>query len=297
MRRRGSPWFLLLALSCDEEQPDTALWFPPGAAGAAAATGSAGAAGTTLPNGPVDAPDAAAATPALPPSAFADGHLGYWGMVGFEDPVAVSLNQEGNHLFGFGCYRQLQVEFLNNPECAILAGEITGRELRFAFTFSDYENITYAASVVMSEDGQRMAGQFDSRGTPPFELHDITQLTAWLPIATPPWFTETPPWQPFPNWSYDLQLVGAQSTGTEFTSAQSYRFSTSDSGSSIHGDLGSYWHGEWTWNEAHDQMTIGPLSPTWPTLPTLLVLDFTTGGGLTQVTATTANGEYVFTTQ
>lgn len=218
-------------------------------------------------------------------------------MVGFEDPVAVSLNQEGNYLFGFGCYRLLQLEFLNNPECGILAGEITGHHLRFAFTFSDVsesEPITYASDMVISEDRKRMAGEFSGRGTPPFELGDYTQLTAWLPIETPPWFAETGG-LPFPGGSYDLHLDETQSTGVEFSSTRTYRFGTTDQGSSIHGDLGSYRHGEWTWNEAQDEMIIGPLSPTWPGLPTLLVLDFD-GETLTQVSATTENGEYVFTT-
>jgi hypothetical protein len=219
-------------------------------------------------------------------------------MVGFEDPIAVSLNQEGNHLFGFGCYRLLQLEFLNNPECGILAGEITGRHLRFAFTFGDVtesEPITYASDMVMAEDGQRMAGEFSSRGAPPFELGDYTHLTAWLPIETPPWFTEPSSWEPFPDGRYDLQLDETQSTGVEFSSTRTYRFGTTDQGSSLHGDLGSYWHGEWTWNDAHDQMTIGPLLPTWPGLPTLLVLDFD-GDTLVQVHASTEAGEYVFTT-
>jgi hypothetical protein len=293
--RAGLSLVLLLALACDEEQPDQAVWFPPSAPSTIATTADAGAPRTAMmPDGNLAVPDAATTTPTLLPSAFADGHLGYWGMVGFEDPVAVSLNQHGNQLSGFGCYRFLQFEFLNNPECGILAGEITEHHLRFAFTFDDTETITYAADVVMAEDGQRMAGEFSSRGTPPFELGDFTQLTAWLPIETPPWLTESGV-EPFPDGSYDLHLDEAQSTGVDFSDTRSYRLSTPNSGRTIIGDLGSYWINEWTWNEAHDQMTLGPLSPTWPGLPTRLVLDFS-GDTLTQVSASTANGEYVFAT-
>jgi hypothetical protein len=42
------------------------------------------------------------------------------------------------------------------------------------------------------------------------------------------------------------------------------------------------------------RMTIGPLAPTDPTLPTMLQLDMRNGATLTRAEATTANGFYVF---
>jgi hypothetical protein len=221
--------------------------------------------------------------------------LGMWGMVGFGDPVAIDLQRQGDRLLGLGCYAGLPdptadpVTYNHDLEaCGPVVGEITGRRLQFEIQFTAYPNVT---DVVMSEDGTRMAGYFANDVE---ELSQDPALVTWLPIEHPPFISPPePPVAGFPNApeSYGLILIPEESVGDEYSAERSYSFD--GLGHGVIGELGAYWAGEWTWSEDRQHLTIGPLPPTQPQLPTLLQLDFA-DATLKRVEATTANGFYAF---
>lgn len=247
-----------------------------GAGASGVAGGTPGGAGSTATELPIEA-------------------LGMWGMVGFGDPVAIDLQRQGDRLLGRGCYAGLP-DPTTDPvtynrdfnACGPIVGEITGQRLRFAIQFTAYPNVT---DVVMSEDGTRMAGYFAN------DVEELSQdpwLVSWLPIEQPPFISPPePPVAGFPNApeSYGLILIPEESVGDEYSAQRSYSFDAVGQG--VIGELGAYWLGEWTWSEDHQHITIGPLPPTQPELPTLLQLDFA-NASLKRVEATTANGFYAF---
>lgn len=215
---------------------------------------------------------------------------GTWAMFGFEDPVAVDIEQRGSVLSGKGCFLGLEVDGVPHPlgPCTPLTGRIVNGRAEFAFMALEYR---YAADAFVAKSGDRMAGRF----------HGVSSWygpTAWLRI------------DPSQRWlahdkrlgtalrehqgSYDLTLDPSNAPGDAFSTDRSYALSLGVNASPlIFGDLGAFWASEMAWREP--TLTIGPVPATHPELPVALELRFR-DTVLHEVTATMPEGErYVFT--
>ncbi len=100
---------------------------------------------------------------------------GRWALFGFEDPVAVELQQTGTVLAGKGCCTGFQS---NIPLacCGPVTGQCADRRASFGFSFDLGGTYEYATDAFVSADGSRMAGTFSRIDTP----------VAWIRLAAGP---------------------------------------------------------------------------------------------------------------
>ena len=195
---------------------------------------------------------------------------GEWAMFTFADPVAVSLRQDGTVLSGTGCCGGLNpaVDFCCSP---IAGGSIIGRNVKFAFPI-DIAGGPYAADVFVSADGSRMAGAFHNvvGWGPPMAWVRIASGEPWLPETSGELANVVEPRAA----TFALTLNGVESV-LGFSPDATYSFGlVYDLRAMVYGDLGSFWEGELSWNEAEQTLTAGPVPETHPELPTELRLRF-----------------------
>lgn len=215
---------------------------------------------------------------------------GRWGMTAFEDPVGVSLQQSDGVLSGEGCVVGAPGGFTPMPVslCGPLTGQIDGRNASFEF---DFELAVYKARVVVSEDGQRMAGRFKGVGE-----EFLAWTTAWIRVD-PEQLWLSSGGEQLPEdllGDYDLNLSKSSTDGSDFSFAVTYTLTLSKY-YAIYGDLGAFWYSEIA-PLAPDAtaLKVGPVAPTLPELPVELELRLA-GGELSEVLAKTAAGdEYLF---
>ena len=211
---------------------------------------------------------------------------GNWAMFVFEDPVAVSLQQDGTELRGFGCCGGLDPDlgFCCNP---IAGGTIEGRRVQFGFSV---DLGVYMADVFVSEDGERMAGPFhalDGWGKPRAWVR-IAAGETWLPRANIQLADQLSPY----SGRFILTLIDEKPVGV-FTPDTNYALDLVASDRAfVFGDLGSFWDGELSWDESSETLLAGPVPETHPDLPIELRLSFT-GTELPEVVATLPSGEAV----
>jgi len=251
--------------------------------GAAATDGNgAGGMGGTIPGG-----TGGSSAPIDPPLVDISGR---WGMFAFEDPVGVQLFQAADgKLTGRGCDAGAPgdpaFDGLLSPDlCGDIAGEVRGRAASFGFTFQDVGNVRYSARVTISDDGRRMSGIFNNGmgGSATLSWLRVADGTAWLRRAS---VSGNPAWG-----DYALTLVAAADSGSEFVAGRTYDFTYSKD--SIWGDLGCFWHSEFSppLSPLTDGVIrVGPVPPTDPALPTSLSLEVDSGA-IRSITATTERG-------
>jgi hypothetical protein len=172
--------------------------------------------------------------------------------------------------------------------CAPIAeGSVAERNVTFEFPVP--LGGPYAADVIVSEDGARMAGAFHA-------VSGWGSPTAWVRIDP----GET--WLPEIE-SAVLDVVSARvgrysialNGGTAiagFSPGNTYSFALLDSTrrALLYGDLGPFWEGELSWNEAEQTLRAGPVPETQPDLATELVLHFE-DTVLREIAATFPSGE------
>ena len=211
---------------------------------------------------------------------------GNWAMFFFEDPVAVSLQQDGTELHGIGCCGGLNTE-LDFCCAPIAGGKIEGRHVQFGFPVDAAAGV-YMADVFVSEDGERMAGPFHSLsgwGVPTAWVR-IAYGEAWLPRTNVQLADQLSPYAG----SFTLTLTHAEPVSV-FTPNTDYALHlTTPRGVFVFGDLGSFWEGELSWDESSETLLAGPVPETHPDLPIELRLSFA-GTELLEVVATFAAGE------
>jgi hypothetical protein len=243
----------------------------------------AGVAVNDVDSGPVAAALDAGASPVASVDVSGD-----WAMFAFEDPVAVSLTQQGEDISGTGCCGGLPTEQTFIDCCSSLAGSIVGRRVNFAFAV-ELAPGTYAVDAFVSSDGTRMAGAFHNLGgwgDEPTAWLRLGPGQAWLSargddeLIVPDALTGT----------FLLTLDSEASVGT-YAPAQSYRLQLmAGAEAMVRGALGAFWHSELAWNEAEQTLTAGPVPETDPALPTELDLRFEEEA-LVSVTALLPSGE------
>ena len=189
---------------------------------------------------------------------------GRWAMLGFEDPVAVDLDQGGDAIQGRGCC----IGFPGDTEiscCGPVTGQIVDRRASFGFAFDHGgEPYVYSTDAFVSSDGKRMAGTFSRGGV----------QVAWVRIGT------YAPYLPPPNSAlesvttghYALVLSDDPGAGSDFSPQATYALSVS--AQFVSGHLGAFWSGEMAWNADQRTLVVGPVPETAPGLPVAMSLRF-----------------------
>ena len=136
----------------------------------------------------------------------------------------------------------------------------------------------------MSSDGRRMTGTMNNAMGVlvdyPVALQRVQPEANWLDR---PSGTQTS----LPDAGYELALIPAASSGTEFVAGRTYKLFHRQR--TMSGDLGSFWSNEISAVNEGSPLRVGPVPATSPELPTELEVDFN-DTGVTGVTATTASG-------
>jgi hypothetical protein len=205
---------------------------------------------------------------------------GRWALFGFEDPVAVELQQTGTVLAGKGCCTGFQS---NIPLacCGPVTGQCADRRASFGFSFDLGGTYEYATDAFVSADGSRMAGTFSRIDTP----------VAWIRVKpTDSTFLRADPLVEKALSdrvaSYDLVVTDTTPAGDDFSPQQTYHiFIRSED---VGGALGAFWAGEAAWIASEQTLVVGPVPETAPGLPVALRLRFD-GNLLTSVDATMAS--------
>lgn len=205
---------------------------------------------------------------------------GSWGMFGFEDPVGITLLQEGGVLSGGGCAAGVPGPQHSGGYCGELGGDVRGRKASFGFDLN-YASAHYSAEVTVSADGQRMAGRFQGIGP-------VLWSTAWLRVpAGAEWLPTEYALVPEELGKYELRLTSADSDAQEYEPNRSYFILYLASG--IAGDLGAFFQTEIARAPGTNKIVVGPVPATLPELPVALTLEVA-DQQLRQVTAVTASG-------
>jgi hypothetical protein len=198
---------------------------------------------------------------------------GEWAMFSWEDPVAVSLTQDGTSLNGRGCCAGLNGDFTLNCCGQIADGSIVGRRAQFGFSFEIGELYDYSADVTVSEDGRRMLGWFSR----------IVWPMAWVRLEGAAlergWLTSDDSVLVAAVASREgrsvLALTVAPVDGRDYDPNATYELTVvSDSVPMLRGDFGPFWAGEMTWLDAEQTLVAGPVPGTDPAFPILLRLRF-----------------------
>jgi hypothetical protein len=235
-----------------------------GGNGGASAGGMGGASGLAGGGGTAGAPAAALDI------------SGRWALFGFEDPVAVELQQTGTVLAGSGCCTGFQSDVPLDC-CGSVTGQCADRRASFGFSFwgGTYE---YATDAFVSADGSRMAGTFSRIDTPVAWIRlkptDSTLLRA-DPVVEKAMSDR--------GASYDLVVTDTTPAGDDFSPQQTYHIFIR--AEDVGGALGAFWAGEAAWNASEQTLVVGPVPETAPGLPVALRLRFD-GNLLTSVDAT-----------
>ena len=188
-------------------------------------------------------------------------------MFWFEDPVAVSIEQNGELLAGTGCCAGLEggTDFLQC--CGALSGSVSGNQVAFEFEFGGPgEPRVYGTQVTVSEDGQRMGGTFI------LDRSGVGFDAAWVPLAGAhlggPSDELRQALLPLDR-SYELKLVSA--SAGRFEPLAVYRVVVSANGF-VGGDFGVFYFGEMAWDATSATLRVGPVAATDPRFATQLEL-------------------------
>jgi hypothetical protein len=218
---------------------------------------------------------------------------GKWAMIGFEDPVAVGLAQQGTVLTGYGCCAGLKPA-LGDDCCGFVSdGSIANGRARFGFSFDFGGGVhEYFADVTVSVDGQRMLGAFSR----------TSRQTAWVRIDPIDFemygylATNGVVYQAVEGrvGRYALTLVDTTANGSDYSLDATYELGISETLPLVWGDLGPFWGGEMSWLADEETLVVGPVPVTDPSFPIALRLDFQ-GVVLRSVEAEMASGaRYLF---
>jgi hypothetical protein len=209
---------------------------------------------------------------------------GRWGMFMFEDPIAIDIVQSGNALSGLGCDAGLPDPKVGGAElCAPLTGTVEGNRASFGFDIPGYR---FRATVIVSQDANRMAGEF----------HDVIGnafKSSWLRLGEderglPGRFSESPMVLDLLN-SYELRLIESLSPGTSFDPLLTYEVTYLPHWG-LYGDLGVFYYTEITGEqEAAGPILVGPVPATNPALPLSIRFD-RDGSILTHAVAVDVHG-------
>jgi hypothetical protein len=213
---------------------------------------------------------------------------GRWGLYTFEDPVGVQLRQATDGILtGEGCAGGTPGSTdpgLSLPlfGCGKVSGRVVGRTASFVLPVADL-SFWYRLDVTVSTDGSRMAGTLTTSGGRydyPVALQRVRNEARGLDLRSTPESEAL-------DGTYELTLIPAASTGTEFVPGTAYKLFYWDR--TIGGHLGSFWNNEISPISDGSPLRAGPVAATVPELPTSLVLDFE-GTTFSTVTAETASG-------
>lgn len=195
---------------------------------------------------------------------------GTWAMMGFGDPVVVSLaGVGGSRLEGRGCAAPLSSGI--DSLCGALTGVERGGAYEFEFPADTF--VYSALDVRLSEDGQRMTSGFRSSSgdsavdfEPVMAWLRVDSLETWLPLDPDAHFAD------FPDF---LRLALREAPeDSVFASDRDYVIRFDGSGV-IGGDLGSFHHSEMTFpGGAGEPLMVGPVQATRAESPVQLVLQF-----------------------
>jgi hypothetical protein len=242
---------------------------PPDAAGAGGDAGGA---------------DGADGPPSQPPVSI----QGRWGLVIFEDPVAVEIVQNGTELTGFACDAGFPEGGLPSARANDLCGPLTGRIDSAAAEFSFHFDVlgqtpNWGSTVTAARDGSRMTGTFST--SPPNPGFAV----AWLPVPQGErWLIQTrlPVLLPMMG-TYALNLVEASNDLGDFEPSRTYQLEYGNR--AIRGDLGTFWLNEITVPQEREAVRVGPVAATEPALAVELEMTHD-GQSLREVLASTGSG-------
>jgi hypothetical protein len=228
----------------------------------------------------------------------APGFTSDWGMVGFEDPVAISF---GRHI---GCYTGLPVGDHDLKDCGQLR-IIQSDGVSHATVAMSFQNVSagYAADLYVSNDGRRMAGAFvsydDPTGAgklPPIEdfrlgfawaplTHAVSDLDG--PVLLPTYTRRT---LPIPEYYATFQLTEDESSRGELVAGHAYAFAYREGPIvAIVSELGAFYDDELRWDDATQTLSAGPVQATRPGYPIALEVKLE-AGKLHEAIATTDGG-------
>jgi hypothetical protein len=208
---------------------------------------------------------------------------GRWGMFLFEDPIAVDIVQSGNTLSGLGCDAGLPDPALGGWQlCAPLTGTIEADRASFGFSIPGF---SFRASVTVSHDAKRMAGEFDDVIGSQFK-------SSWLRLADDqrglPGSHSESPLLPFQG-NYELRLIEPLSPGTGFDPLHTYVVTYLPAWG-LYGDLGAFYYTEISAEPAtNGPILVGPVPATDPALPVSIRFD-REGSVLTHATVVDVRG-------
>jgi hypothetical protein len=246
--------------------------------GATSGDGGTNGAGTSgNPNGGAgtagaDTAGAGGATPVGPLS-------GGWGMFWFEDPVGVSILQQGETLTGTGCCAGLPGAPAQIACCGALEG--TSKDGRASFGFPTQDTtFVYSTDVYVSDDYQRMGGTFSVDG-------EGSRAVAWVRIEPPKTTLGSPPLalrEVLLERAGEFELMLSSAFVGRFEPLTPLTLQVSAMGFIV-GEFGPFYWGDMTWYESSQALAMGPVPATDPKFASTLELRFN-GNTLEAVVAT-----------
>jgi hypothetical protein len=189
----------------------------------------------------------------------------------FEDPVGVTLQQDGNRLTGYGCCAGLPSRMPDAQCCGSIEGSIVNG--RAQFSFDNVGSPAYSADVLVSADGRRMLGSFVS---PDFTMawarvEGAGLERGWL-VSMDTALNDVIIAR---SNSYALILSSVPPAGGIYSPSTAYRLTIiAGNVPAIYGDLGPFWAGEMSWSEAEQTLAAGPVPVTDPAYPIAVRLVF-----------------------
>ncbi len=250
------------------------------ASGAGAAGGSGGSAGSMSSGGRAGSGEGGepSAGSAGTPSAGSAGMVnvpgiinGTWSMFAWEDPVQVTLTQQGDKLVGTGCCAG-NGGIATGDCCGEITGTILDHRAEFSFPAGDFGS-TYMANVYISEDAERMGGDFgvnEPTGRKMAWARPDATRGGWLPADTV--LSEAVG----TNRSGDYALLLLSQRADRFVPDTEYRLvvDVRPDRLLVWGDFGPFYNDEMTWDADGQTLTLGPVPATDPSLAIELGLQF-----------------------
>jgi hypothetical protein len=191
---------------------------------------------------------------------------GTWAMFDFEDPVVVTLVQNGETLTGRGCCAPGGEAFC----CGDIVGGLAD-DGQVVFGFPVLGAQTYRAAVSVSAAGDRMTGAF-------YPLTGSGFLAAWARVPdNENWLehedAELRDAVAARQGHFALSLTQGDGDDFAFDAEIQLRLRVNVM-PLISGDLGAFWAGEMVWHAASSTLVVGPVPETQPDLPIELELHF-----------------------
>jgi hypothetical protein len=237
-----------------------------GSGAASGGSGNAGEGGVSRPGGDAGAPAETGGNGGA--NAVSPGPLsGNWGMFHFEDPVSVTIEQDGESLSGTGCCAGLGGDDLLQC-CGPLSGEVVEQRATFAFVFDAFaEGRVYGTDVTVSSDRQRMGGTFSVDGEGSLKVAWVRFEGSSIAPAPDSLFQTLQPRAGM----YELRLYSA--FAGRFDPLEPLTIRIAGHGY-VASDFGPFYWGEMSWNSGTEVLTLGPVPATEPSFATQLELEF-----------------------